>query len=88
MFSSRSVHAQAVLMLLLANFFWGLSFPLIKAIMFAQTYYAVHDIQSTCATLTGFMSTVSAQNGKKINKLTAAQLLATAQAIEVALNCQ
>jgi len=36
MFSSRSVHAQAVLMLLLANFFWGLSFPLIKAIMFAH----------------------------------------------------
>ena len=36
MFSSRSVHAQAVLMLLLANLFWGLSFPLIKAIMFAH----------------------------------------------------
>ncbi|HEY4246860.1 MAG TPA: EamA family transporter [Lacunisphaera sp.] len=36
MFSSRSVHAQALLMLLLANFFWGLSFPLIKAIMFAH----------------------------------------------------
>ncbi len=36
MFSSRSVHAQAVLMLLVANFFWGLSFPLIKAIMAAH----------------------------------------------------
>jgi drug/metabolite transporter (DMT)-like permease len=36
MFSSRSVHGQAVLMLLLANLFWGLSFPLVKAIMLAQ----------------------------------------------------
>ena len=33
MFSSRSVHTQAVLMLLVANLFWGLSFPLAKAIM-------------------------------------------------------
>ena len=61
---------------------------LANAIMFAQTYYAVPDIQATCATLTGFMSEVRAQSGKKINKLTASQLLATAQAIEVALNCK
>jgi drug/metabolite transporter (DMT)-like permease len=33
MFSKQSVHAQAVLMLLLANLYWGLSFPLIKAIL-------------------------------------------------------
>jgi drug/metabolite transporter (DMT)-like permease len=31
----RSVHAQALVMLLLANLFWGLSFPLIKAILLA-----------------------------------------------------
>ena len=36
MFSSRSVHGQAVLMLLFANLFWGLSFPLVKAIMLAH----------------------------------------------------
>jgi len=36
MFSSRSVHTQAVLMLLVANLFWGLSFPLIKSIMAAH----------------------------------------------------
>src|SRR4051812_37591835 len=36
MISSRSTHTQAVLMLLLANLFWGLSFPLVKAIMAAQ----------------------------------------------------
>jgi len=34
--SKTSHHAQAVLLLLLANFFWGLSFPLIKAISAVQ----------------------------------------------------
>lgn len=33
MFARLSLHAQAVLMLVLANLFWGLSFPLMKAIM-------------------------------------------------------
>ena len=33
MFSQQSIHRQAILMLLLANLFWGLSFPLVKAIM-------------------------------------------------------
>jgi len=32
-FAQQSVHAQAVLMLLLANLYWGLSFPLTKAIL-------------------------------------------------------
>ncbi len=37
MFPSRSAeHTRAVLMLLLANLYWGLSFPLIKAIMMLQ----------------------------------------------------
>ena len=60
---------------------------LANAIMFAQTYYAVPDIQSTCTTLTGFMSEVSAQSGKKISTPTASQLLGTTRAIETALNC-
>jgi drug/metabolite transporter (DMT)-like permease len=34
--SSTSLHVRAVGMLLLANVFWGLSFPLIKAIAFAH----------------------------------------------------
>jgi drug/metabolite transporter (DMT)-like permease len=34
--SPPSVHRQAILMLLLANLFWGLSFPLIKALVFAH----------------------------------------------------
>jgi hypothetical protein len=57
-------------------------------VMFAQTYFAVHDVQATCAMLTGFVSEVRAQSGKKINKLTASQLLGTTQAIETAIGCQ
>jgi drug/metabolite transporter (DMT)-like permease len=33
---ARATHRTALLMLLLANFFWGLSFPLIKAIAHAH----------------------------------------------------
>jgi len=33
---ARARHSQAILLLLLANLFWGLSFPLIKAMVFAQ----------------------------------------------------
>jgi hypothetical protein len=61
---------------------------LANKVMFAQTYYAVPDIQSTCAMLTGFVNEVTAQSRKSIDKLTASQLLATAQAIETALSCQ
>ena len=53
----------------------------------AQTYYAVPDIQSTCATLTGFVSEVTAQRGKTVANLIALQLLSTATAIETALGC-
>jgi drug/metabolite transporter (DMT)-like permease len=34
--SGRSVHAQALLMLVLATFLWGLSFPLVKALALAH----------------------------------------------------
>ncbi|HSY05855.1 MAG TPA: hypothetical protein VK803_07890 [Steroidobacteraceae bacterium] len=56
-------------------------------IIFALTFYEVHDIQATCAMLTGFGNEVAAQSGKHINNRTAAQLLATTQAIEAALHC-
>jgi drug/metabolite transporter (DMT)-like permease len=36
MTNPRPRHSQAIMMLLLANLFWGLSFPLVKAIVFAQ----------------------------------------------------
>jgi hypothetical protein len=61
---------------------------LFNDVMFAQSYYAVGDIPSTCAQLTYFVTTVKSQSGKKINSLTAAQFRSTAQAIEVALNCK
>ena len=55
--------------------------------MFAKTYYAVPDIQSTCAMLIAFVDEVSAQTGKHIDKRTASRLLGTAQPIEFALHC-
>jgi len=55
--------------------------------MFAQTYYAVPDIKSTCAMLTAFVDEVSAQTGKHIDKQTASQLLGISQSIEVAIHC-
>ena len=38
MSSKHPLHSKAVLMLLLANLFWGLSFPLIKAIAFEHQH--------------------------------------------------
>ncbi len=60
---------------------------LANKVMFAQAYYAVPDIQSTCATLTGFINEVGAQSGKSIGKPIAFRLLAITQAIEVGLGC-
>ena len=37
--SPSAEHLRAVAMLLLANFFWGLSFPLIKAIMHVESSF-------------------------------------------------
>lgn len=56
-------------------------------VMHAQAFYSVGDIRATCAMLTGFVNEVEEQSGKHINKLTASQLLATAQAIETAITC-
>lgn len=53
----------------------------------AQTDYAVPDIQSTCAVLTGFVNEVQAQAGKKIAQPLDMTLLADAQAIEAAIGC-
>jgi hypothetical protein len=54
----------------------------------AQTYYAVPDIQATCAVLTGFINEVQAQSGKKISPQLDAKLIADAQAIEAAIGCK
>jgi hypothetical protein len=53
----------------------------------AETYYAVPDIQATCAVLTGFINEVQAQAGKKINPQLDAKLITDAQAIEAAIGC-
>lgn len=56
-------------------------------VMFAESYYEVHDIGATCAQLTAFEHEVRAQGDKHIPDLTALQLLSTATAITDALDC-
>jgi hypothetical protein len=53
----------------------------------AQTYYAVPDIQTTCAVLADFVSEVRAQRGKKITPVVADKLIVDAQAIMTAIGC-
>ena len=61
---------------------------LANKVALAQVYYAVPDVQATCAVLTGFVNEVKAQAGKK--KLTAAQatkFTSDANAIMAAIGC-
>jgi hypothetical protein len=60
---------------------------LVDKVALAETYYAVPDIQATCAVLTGFINEVQAQAGKKINPQLDAKLITDAQAIEAAIGC-
>lgn len=53
----------------------------------AQAYYAVSDIQATCAMLTEFVNEVDAQAGKKISQTMAVKLIADEQAIAAAIGC-
>jgi Bacterial Ig-like domain (group 3) len=53
----------------------------------AQAYYAAGDVADTCGTLGAFVNEVAAQTGKMIPALTAAQLTAAAQQIQVDLGC-
>jgi hypothetical protein len=53
----------------------------------AQAHYDAHDIQATCAVLTGFVKQVEALAGKRIASLTAVQLLSIAIPIENAIGC-
>lgn len=61
---------------------------LINKVALAQTYYAVPDVQATCAVLTGFLAEVSAQRDKKIANDLADKLSADAQAIKAAIECK
>jgi hypothetical protein len=60
---------------------------LANKIALAQTYYAVPDIQATCAMLTGFINEARAQRGKKLTPEVADKLTADAQAIMEAVGC-
>jgi hypothetical protein len=53
----------------------------------AQTYFAVPDVQATCAVLTDFLAEVHAQFGKKLANDLAEKLSADAQAIKAAIGC-
>jgi hypothetical protein len=53
----------------------------------AQTLYDVHDIQATCAVLTGFVKEVQALDARRITNLTAIQLLSIAIPVENAIGC-
>jgi hypothetical protein len=57
-------------------------------VVLAQTYYAVPDVQATCAMLTDFNNEVRAQRGKKIAIDVADGLTADAQAIVGAIGCE
>jgi hypothetical protein len=54
----------------------------------AQTYYAVPDVQSTCAMLTDFNNAVRAQRGKLIPMELADELTADALAIKGSIGCE
>jgi hypothetical protein len=66
----------------------GASKSLAHKVMFAETYYEVHDIPAACAQLTAFEHEVKAQTDKHIGDLTALQLLSTSTAIGDALSCR
>ena len=53
----------------------------------AQTYYSVPDIASTCSVLSDLIQQVSAQKGKKIDVLTANEVIADVRAVMVAIDC-
>lgn len=54
----------------------------------AETYYAVPDVQSTCAVLTDFLNQVAAQSGKKITADQATGLAANVSALMLAIPCE
>jgi hypothetical protein len=54
----------------------------------AEAYYAVDDLQSTCAVLTSVVNDVLALNGTTIGQALDPQLIADAQAIETAIGCR
>jgi hypothetical protein len=54
----------------------------------SEAYYAANDIVTTCATLDGFNSEVSAQTAKKIDPTLAHTLIVEAKSVEGLIGCQ
>jgi hypothetical protein len=61
---------------------------LANKVALAQTYYAVPDVQSTCAVLTDFLNEVKAQSGKKVTTAQANSLSGHALVIMLAIACK
>jgi len=61
---------------------------LANKVMLVQTYYAVPDLAAACATLTGFLNEVAAQDGKKLTPTQAASFTAEAAAIMELMGCE
>jgi len=61
---------------------------LANKVALAQDYFAVSDIPATCTVLSGFVSEVRAQSGKKISPQLAAKLIANAQLGEAEIGCK
>lgn len=85
-----AVSASSLLQTLLADVTGiGPGGSLATKVVLAQTYYAVPDVQSTCAVLTDFVSQVNAQSGKKyLTSTEAAALSGRAQQIMLAIPCE
>jgi probable HAF family extracellular repeat protein len=61
---------------------------LANKVALAQHYYAVSDIPATCTALSGFVSEVRAQSGKKISPQLDAKLITNAQVVEAEIGCR
>lgn len=86
--SVTTIPAEALVALLKEVTGVGPGTSLADKVTMAQTYYAVPDIQTTCAVLTGFVNEVNAQAGKKISQQLDTKLITDAQSIEAAIGCK
>jgi hypothetical protein len=60
---------------------------LAEKVALAQTYYAVPDIEATCAVLSGFVDAVKELAGKKISPQLDATIVANARVTKAAIGC-
>jgi hypothetical protein len=65
----------------------GSGMSLQNKLMLVQAYLDANDTESACETLKGFVNSVRAQSGKKIDTGTAGDLIAQAEAISASIGC-